>query len=163
MLCPSGSAGAAVAGQVSAGLAPLSGGAAAAAPAPASPPGGAAALPGAQRFCRSLRLSSIFVVRRGEKCREIRSGCGRGARRGFTGCFAALEHPGEAAAGQREDDFLSQLPTNARVSCLLNNSAPANVVCFFLLFLSLLQLLWCKRSSYRQQNRASDGTYRWGQ
>lgn len=55
-----------------------------------------------------------------------------GVRGGFTGCFAALEHPGEAAAaaGQREDDFLSQLATNARVSWLLNNSAAANV-CFF--------------------------------
>lgn len=73
MLCPSGSAGAAVAGQVSSGLAPLSGGTAAAAPAPASPPGGAA-LPGAQRFCRSLRFSSIFMVRRGAKCRDIWSG-----------------------------------------------------------------------------------------
>lgn len=110
-------------------------GAAAAAPAPASPPG-AAALRGAQRFCRSLPLSSIFVVRRGARCGDSWSGCGRGARRGFTGCFAALEHPGEAAAGQREDDFPSQLATNAHVSCLLNNSAAANVVCFFLLFLS---------------------------
>lgn len=61
---------------------------------------------------------------------------GGGARRGFTGCFAALEHPGEAAAGQREDDFLSQLASNARVSCLLNNSAAANVVCFISFFLS---------------------------
>lgn len=135
MLCLSGSAGAAVAGQVSSGLAPLSGGAAAAAPAPASPPG-AAALPGAHRFCRSLRLSSIFVVRRGENVGIFWSGCGRGARRGFTGCFAALEHPGEAAAGQCEDDFLSQVAANARVSCLLNNSAAANVVCFFSFFLS---------------------------
>lgn len=162
---------------MNAGLPPLSGGTAAAAPGArlASPRlRGGAALPGAERRCRSLPSSSIFVVcwggggdgggwggvgNAGISDPAVR----RGVRGGFTGCFAALEHPSEAAAaGQREDDFLSQLATNARASCLLNNSAAANVVFFFSLSFSLLQLFWCKRGSYRQQNRASDGTYRLG-